>query len=340
MSKFTDNKKKNGKRKGLKIFCVIVAIFLCYEVVLLNYKSKPENYVRYETTNNAIIDFKNGAKTMVSAHRSGGGIAPEESMLAFKNCLENKSFKIDVFEFDLHITKDEKLVLLHDDTLDRTTDSEKVFGIKKARPENYTYEQLRMLNIGAKFKDEKGNMPYKDLTGDKLFDDIKILSLDDILNYLQANGDFKYIIEIKNGGELGFKACDILYKTLKERNLLNSVIFGTFKKEVSHYVDEKCPGMMRSAGLDEVPAFYAAAMRDKKDFKANYVALQIPYSLPYRFAVNLGTTKLINYAHKNNLAVQYWTINDERQLEYLSSIGADCIMSDYPDRTYNIVYKK
>lgn len=340
MSKYVRKQGKNRKRIGLKIFCSIIAIFLCYEIILLNYRSNPKNYVKYETTNEAIIDFKNGAKTMVSAHRSGGGIAPEESMLAFKNCLENKSFRIDVFEFDLHITKDEKLVLLHDDTLDRTTDSEKVFGTKKARPENYTYDQLRMLNIGAKFKDEKGNMPYKDLTGNKLPDDIKILSLDAILDYLQANGNFKYIIEIKNGGELGFKACDILYKTLKERKLLNDVIFGTFKKEVSHYVDEHCPGMMRSAGLDEVPEFYAAVMQNKKDFKANYVALQIPYNLPYRFAVNLGTIKLINYAHKNNIAVQYWTINDKRQLEYLSSIGADCIMSDYPDKAYDIVYKK
>lgn len=62
-------------------------------------------------------------KAMVSAHRSGGDLNPEESMAAFKNCVESKDFQTDIFEFDLHITKDGVLILLHDDTLDRTSDS-------------------------------------------------------------------------------------------------------------------------------------------------------------------------------------------------------------------------
>ena len=93
------------------------------------------------------------------------------------------------------------------------------------------------------------------------------------------------------------------------------------------------------AVVNEVLEFYKSALTDKKDFKANYIALQIPYNMPFRLAVNLGTAKVINYAHKNNIAVQYWTINKTEELEYLSSIGADCIMSDYPDKLYNIIHK-
>ena len=63
-------------------------------------------------------------------------------MMAFCNCAENPGFSIDVFEFDLHITADDHLVLLHDDTLDRTSDSEKVFGEKNARPEDKTLAEL------------------------------------------------------------------------------------------------------------------------------------------------------------------------------------------------------
>ena len=62
--------------------------------------------------------------------------------------------------------------------------------------------------------------------------------------------------------------------------------------------------------------------------------------MPYRAIVNLGTAKVINYAHKHNIAVQYWTINKESELEYLASIGADCIMSDYPDLLYKTIHEK
>ena len=54
--------------------------------------------------------------------------------------------------------------------------------------------------------------------------------------------------------------------------------------------------------------------------------------------VNTGWTTITNYAHKNDIAVQYWTINNEKDMKYLSTIGADCIMSDYPNKTYEIVH--
>lgn len=341
MNKTAEKKNKGAKKgiKALRVICIILAVIICADIISVNWKSNPENIENYDTTNPSIVDFHSGEKPMISAHRSGGGIMPEESMMAFKNCVENNSFHIDIFEFDLHITKDDVLVLLHDDTLDRTTDSLEVFGVEEARPENYTYEELRQLNIGAKFETDDGEMPYADLKGDNVPDDLKILRVEDILDYLMSKGDFNYIIEIKNGGDLGKKGVDILYKILEERNLLDKVIFGTFKEEVSFYVDENYPKLMRSATINEVLSFWKAALTNDKDFKANYVALQIPYNLPWRIAMNLGTEKIINYAHEHNIAVQYWTINDEGQMKYLASIGADCIMTDYPDVLYKAVYE-
>jgi len=49
---------------------------------------------------------------------------------------------------------------------------------------------------------------------------------------------------------------------------------------------------------------------------------------------------VVNYAHKNNIAVQYWTINDEEQIRKLSSIGADAIISDYPARAYAVIHEE
>ncbi|MBO5494297.1 MAG: hypothetical protein J5964_01105 [Eubacterium sp.] len=330
-------KEKRKLSRGKKALCIILALItalVCTDLIMAGYHSDPEDIITYESNNRYISTT---GKPSISAHRSGGGIAPEESMVAFRNCIENKNFNVDIFEFDLHITKDGVLVLLHDDTLERTTDCEKVLGVKDARPEDYTYEELRALNIGAKFKNPEGEMPYADLHGDKVPDELKIVRLEQVLDYLEANGHFDYIIEIKNGGELGKQGVDILCEILKDRQLTDRVIFGTFKEEVSLYVDEAHPELARSATIKEVLEFYKCAMTNSDNYNPKYIALQIPYNMPIRLAANLATAKLINYAHSHGIAVQYWTINDEKDLAYLSSVKADCIMSDYPDRLYKIV---
>ncbi len=330
----SEKKKLSKGKKALLIIALIIAALVIGELISVNWHSNPKNIVKYETDNPHIVS---GDYPLVSAHRSGGGIEPEETMMAFKNCAESPDFDVDTFEFDLHITKDEVLVLLHDDTLDRTSNSADVFGSKDVHPEEKTYEELRTLNMGAKFEDENGNTPYADLSGDAVPDDLRILRLEDVLDYLISTGEHNYIIEIKNKGELGMKGVDILYNIVKERGILENVIFGSFHEEVSFYVDDNYPDLKRSATVKEVLAFYNAANLNKKDFEAKYVAIQIPYNMPFRLAGNLGTAKIVNYAHKHNIAVQYWTVNKEKDLEYLSEIGADCIMTDYPDRLYKVI---
>ena len=181
------------KSKSIKsILLIVLSLIILADAVSTFWYSNPKNIKQYEHTNPYI---NTTGIPYISAHRSGGGIAPEESLMAFKNCIDNENFNVDVFEFDLHITKDDVLILLHDDTLDRTTDSQKVFGIKKARPENYTYEELRKLNIGANFKNNNGEMPYSNLEGNRVPEDLRILRVDDILDYLISKGDYNYIIE-------------------------------------------------------------------------------------------------------------------------------------------------
>ncbi len=325
-------------KKALKVIGIIIAVIAVIAIIMAvcgHHHSKPEQIKAYNTTNQYILN-----ETDISGHRSGGGIAPEETMMAFKNCAENPNFTINVFEFDLHITKDDVLVLLHDDTLDRTSDCEEVFGETDVRPESKTYEELRQLNMGAKFETDSGEMPYADLKGEQVPDDLKILRLEDALDYLTATGDYKFIIEIKNGEELGKKGVDILHQILVERNLVNKVIFGTFQKEISEYVDTNYTDMTRSTSIMEVLEFWIAAITNSKTYEPPCSVLQIPYGAPFTsLGLNLATAQVINYAHSHNMAVQYWTINDEEDMEYLISVGADCIMTDYPDVLYNIENK-
>ena len=50
--------------------------------------------------------------------------------------------------------------------------------------------------------------------------------------------------------------------------------------------------------------------------------------------INLGTREMLNYAHSNDIAVQYWTVNNEYYVKKLAENGADCVMTDYPQMAY------
>ena len=286
---------------------------------------------------------------MVSAHRAGSIVAPENTLNAFKLGIEEATtggYTVDIWEFDLHITKDGELILLHDHTLDRTSNSRQVFGVKDVRPEDYTLEQLRELNMGYNFELD-GEYPFRDLAAaDITAQDLRVCTLEEVLDYMSSDeataaapaefGKFRYIIEIKNSGKLGEKAADILYDTLVEYGILEDVVFGTFNQNVTDYVDENYPDMLRSSSICEVLDFWFAYLTgaDLSKRGVGYCALQIPYSKTISF---LGTKGLIEYAHKYNIAVQFWTINESDDVEYLQSVGADCIMSDSPDMCYDVL---
>ena len=333
--------KKSAKKRfrRLKITLLVIAIVFVYVIAIPASACKylPGKAVSPADISNPYITEQDA---LVSAHRSGKDIAPENTMAAFQHCIESEDFNVDVYEFDLHITKDGRLILLHDSTLDRTTNSAEHFGEDGVKPSEKTYDELRELNFGENFKNADGEYIYRGLRGDDIPDELRAVLLEDVLDYLESNGSFKYIIEIKDAGENGKKACDELYRILKEKELLEDVVFGTFNPDVTAYADENYPDMLRSASILEVITFYMLCGYgvdvDADFFK--YEALQIPSE---RLGIIfLNTDRIISYAHKNNIAVQYWTINDADEVEYLNSIGADCIMSDAPDMAYDVINNK
>ena len=322
------------------LFIAISLVMCC--VVGISYTGEAEDYFGGEANPYISAD---GA--MVSAHRAGSSVAPENTLHAFELGIEEATtggYKVDIWEFDLHITADEQLILLHDHTLDRTSDSEQVFGVKDARPEDYTLAELKKLNMGYNFE-LNGEYPFRDLTPEQVADaGLDVCTLGDVLDYMESDearaaapdGRFSYIIEIKNSGKLGERAADLLYAELASRGLLPYVVFGTFNQNVSDYVDAHYPDMLRSSSICEVLDFWLAYLTgaDLSKRGVGYCALQIPYSSSISF---LGTKGLIEYAHKYNIAVQYWTINEEEDMRHLQSIGADCIMSDKPDLCYSVL---
>ena len=333
---------KTKKRIGLKIFFLIIfLIVLCLllNIIILPLTANFNRGVKDKVTkaNEYIID----GNPLLSAHRAGGGEAPEETMAAFKLCLTDSTFQADVLEFDLHITKDGELVLLHDDTLDRTSNAIEKYGKKNVLANSLTLAELKELNMGENFEKD-GKFPYRGLRGEEIPSDIRILTLNEILTYVETvvrtDHTMRYIIEIKDSRDNGKKAMDKLYQTMENYNITNRVIVGTFNGDITKYIDEKYSGTVaRSASIMEVLKFYFSFLYGTKLGETKYSVLQIPYKVSMW---NFGTKAIIQYAHDNGIACQYWTINDETYMQELIDNGADAIMTDYPTKLYNILNKK
>lgn len=279
-------------------------------------------------------------RAYISAHRAGGGEAPEQTLSAFKLCLESTDYKVDILEFDLHVTKDGELILLHDDTLDRTSDVREKFGRKNVKASDLTYNEILTLNMGENFVDPNtGLTPYKGLRGDDIPEDVKILSFSAILDYIEKvarpDGSMNYIIEIKDSGENGKIATDKMYETMVKYGIVDRTIVGTFNNDITKYFDEEYKGKLtRSASIMEVLGFYLSFLYGADLGEVEYKVLQIPYKA---FIYNFGTKEIIDYAHSYGIATQYWTINDADYVKELSDNGADAIITDYPSIAYEVL---
>jgi len=293
-----------------------------------------------DATNPYIVAY---GEPMISAHRSGGGLAPENTLMAFEACLKAKNFSIDIFEFDVKLTKDGKLVLLHNPTYDSTSNAEEAFGHPMVMPSMYTFEQLQVLNLGENFEKD-GKFPYRGLRGGDIPKNLRVVEAEDLLTFIEKSSkkNYKYIIEIKDGFFDGIKSADRLYEILKKLDLLDRTVVGTFWPFLPYYMDWKYPDMPRSASIPECLQFYYCARTNRpfSELNPKYVALQIPggpNEMPWPFSlVNMTTKEVINYAHKNDIAVQYWTVNTEENARLLKENGGDAMMSDFPDMVWRV----
>lgn len=329
---------KRKKPLGIALISLSLVIVLFLALALSSGIPKVAPVLSYNGDNQYIQFDK---RTLLAAHRAGAGIAPENSLAAFESCLSVCDYRVDILEFDLHLTADDKLVLLHDDTLDRTSNAVEYFGHKKVKASEKTLSQLRNLNMAENFETDDGEFPYKGLRGNDIPENIKIITLTETLEFLRTKTDYeiRFIIEIKNDKELGEKAMDLLYKEMVEFGIVDKTIIGTFNKSVSDYIDDKYPQLTRSASIAEVLDFYFCSIFNidlvKRDFK--FKVLQIPYK---SYGLNLGKKSIVDYAHHYGIAVQYWTINKEKQIRHLVEIGADAIITDCPDVAYKVIIRR
>ena len=320
--------------KFLKILSTILVIILLF-IITVNLIPPQKNI-----DNNPFI-VGEGKLPMIAAHRGGGENNPENTMLAFREAVN--TYKVDIIESDLYLTKDGYLVYNHDSYIDETCNVSGELTLKEVELlckdkskrhyiEDMTLDELRQYNFGYYFENENGERIYKDIT-DLEGAGLQIATVEQLFEeFYESNPDLLFIVEIKNEGERGYEACRILNEVLKNYpNYLDNIVVGTFHDEIEAELRENYPHLMRGASTGGAASFILTQFIGVNIFdKGDFSCLQIPMSYDLGVEVGLVRLTILRRAHRRNIAVQYWTINDPQDMRTLIELGCDCIMTDNP----------
>ena len=319
------------KTKKILIRIGIILSAIVFVFVVLNIIPPKKN-----VSNNPF--FTNGERTMVAAHRGGGDLNPENTLKAHKYSREIGS---DVLEMDLWTSKDGHLIVNHDGDLDRTSDAAIVYGKTDTTINDYTLEELENLNFGYHFKgsDKNNPYPYRNLEGlDGASrrevikeNEIGVLPVMDLLtHFYEKDKDLLFIIEFKEKGALGKAAADKLITAVKERfpAYLRRIAFSSYHSEVEKHIEKTYPDVIRGACEKSATSFIVTQLLKVNIFDStSFGCLQVPMK---QSGITISKKTFIRRAHRRNIAVQFWTINDAEDMKELIELGADCIMTDNP----------
>lgn len=322
------------KQKALAIVGIVLAAIVLF-MVIINIIPPKKNV----ETNPFIVG--KGNLPMIAAHRGGGECNPENTMLAFREAVN--TFKVQIIESDLYLTKDGYLVYNHDDYIDETCNINGDISFEEVKNlcddkanrhyiKDLTLAELRQYNFGYYFENENGERIYKNET-DLAEKGLQIATIDQLFEeFYQTNPDLLFIVEIKDSGDRGYEACKILAETLDAfPSYKDQIVIGTFHDEIETELKEKYPDLYRGAPTGTAAKFVITQILKVNIFdKSDFACLQIPTSYDVGVTINLDKKTFINRAHRRNIAVQYWTINDAETMRELIEMGCDCIMTDNP----------
>lgn len=252
-------------------------------------------------------------RPLVMAHRGGAGLWPENTMYGFERAVD---LGVDVLETEIHSTADNILVLMHDSTVDRTTNGSGPISA-------FTLEELRTLDAGYNWTADGGQtFPFRG-------SGITVPTLDELcaaLPMARINIDIK-----QEKPSLVASLC----QTIRTFDMVDRVMVASFSSKVLKAFRRVCPEVTTSAGTGEVALFYVLNLVCLgRVYRSAFEAFQIP---EYRDGLRLLTKRFVKTAHCLNLAVHVWTINETTDMQRLLDLGVDGIVTDYPNRLISLL---
>ena len=234
-------------------------------------------------------------KPLIVAHRGASGYAPENTVSAYKKAIQ---LGATVHETDVLLTADRKVVAMHDDTVDRTTNG-------SGKVSELSIETLRGLDAGSWF--------------DPAFAGEPVPTLADLLRTLQPHEGHVMCVEIKEGRGIGPRIKQIAETT----GMLDRIILFSFGADALREAHEAMPG---------VPALFLIHTYDER-YDPGIVKAVRPTGATMLGVKHSAVDKaLVDAAHAEGLPLFVYTVNEPADMTRLAELGVDVIITNFPDR--------
>ena len=235
----------------------------------------------------------------IFAHRGLSGFYPENTMLSFKKCINLDLYGI---ELDVQKTKDNHLVVIHDEKVDRTFNST---GYVK----NMTLKELKSLN--SSFNGYENNP------------ECKIPTLKEVLILFKPT-KFIINIELKNN-KINYKNLEEdVVNLIKELKMERRVIISSFKMKSVKKIKKICPKLKTAYLISE--KFYKLRIKNLIFYKM--VSNKCSFANPSFVLID---KQFIKKCHGRDLEVLSYTVNNIENYQKVSNLKCDGIFTDYPN---------
>ncbi len=251
------------------------------------------------------MDSINNKKNII-AHRGASGHAPENTTASVLKAIEMKA---DHIEIDVQQSKDGKVVVIHDNSLDRTTNG-------TGDILNFSCDELKKLDAGSWF--------------DSRFKGEKIPLLEEVAEIVKGKAGL--IVEIKNGSEFYPDIEKNVWDTIKRTGLEDNAVISSSRITVLSKIKSIAPEARLGKIITPNELWRSLFQPNSFIFKLGLIN-HITDLHPHWSFVDKN---FIQYAEKHNLNVYPWTVNKERKMRTMINRGVNGIITNYPDIAYKI----
>jgi len=226
------------------------------------------------------------------AHRGGRRWAPENTLAAFKRSID---LGVDGIELDIHKCKSGELVVIHDDTVDRTTGG-------TGRVKDMTWQELSALDAGTWY--------------DKKFAGEKLPLLQQVLDLV--DGKLTINVEIKNCPTVYPGIENDLIKMLDQYKYPDKIVISSFDHQIIHNIHQKTK-RYKLALLGDSIVFNLPAYADSVGAKC------------WNPDFDCVRTDSVKAAHDHDLEINTWTVNKAEDWQHACDLHVDTIITDDPE---------
>lgn len=230
----------------------------------------------------------------IFAHRGFSGKYPENTMLAFEKAVE---IGADGIELDVHLTKDNELVIIHDEDIKRTCDGE---GLVR----DMSLAELRKFDASATFRGVYGFCGIPTLR--EYFDLVKDTGI--ITNIELKTGVFEYPTIEKRTIDM-----------IKEFGLQEKIILSSF----NHFTIKRCEEIAPEIKRGFLSGDWLV------DFGKYTAERNVQCCHPWHITLNEASVKEM---HEAGREINTWTVNEYEDIERLAAMGVDSLIGNFPDR--------